>query len=715
MKYAYPQNPSAAVSTVRRFDETSDALTQQSDLDRKQSVALIGETVPMVFCDRGEWGNNQGENGGVWLSPKLVQLGLEGERLSMMYLLSQGDVTGVTQDNVFWGQEKLTFVDDTANFCTEYQGVPDCLDLEYVPGEELGWTQTVVKAGPDGTGTFVTEENCRKINISWESQITVKGSAQIVGGFGEQVIFTENKSFGSAPYCDVFWQQTIYAFNSPWKGDNNQSAMNTLFISNRGTATSLSCVVIDPGCPGIQRCTAGFNMSKHFRSASWVQTSEVRFTWTLIRVSDDEEVAKGTVWVQDGTSSLVIDGLEPDKYRLRFSDRYAERDMYVPQAVIPDPGGSMAAFASSYLRSYPTTGPTSGFARHTYTGDETSNITSIITQTLYQELVLPDLPGGQTQVVGGLNDLTMGGIEGNILNLRPFNIDRFLQSHVFVEHGVKVFRLMDQTNGPSRYYPDLVFHLMGTTQILQSDQIDRLALTDSAKMNQRYSLFFNGILQTTNSLSEWMTRTAPYFLLSPRQIDGRYGLAPVCPLDSDYKFKTTPIVPSFVVTADQIVEGSYSRDYISNKERRPVCLVMVYRDQPTQQIGQTVTIEARYPGTALTGPYEQHDLTEFCCRAEHAIYAARYILAKRRYTTHTCQVTIGREGRTVNPGDIIQINLDLATNNGEGITDQTLYQVEAINEGQEGTIELELVHFPVDGDGVSLVASAIETGAIVIT
>ena len=92
-------------------------------------------------------------------------------------------------------------------------------------------------------------------------------------------------------------------------------------------------------------------------------------------------------------------------------------------------------------------------------------------------------------------------------------------------------------------------------------------------------------------------------------------------------------VPELVITSDDIVQGSYSRSYISAKDRQPVCLVMVYRDQPEQSVGQTVTVEVRYPGTALSGPFEQHDLTEHCCRAEQAVYAARYILAKRRYTT----------------------------------------------------------------------------------
>lgn len=734
MKYAYPQNPSAAISTIRRFDETSDALTQQSDLDRKQSVALIGETVPLVFCERGDWGNGQGENGGVWLSPKLVQLGLEGERLSMMYLLSQGKVGGVTADNVFWGQEKLLVADDSANFCTAYQNVPACLKLDYEPGAELGWNQTVIKSGPEGEGTIVTEENCNKISVTWESIINVKGSGTVVGGYaGKLGIYDRSKSFSTYD-CEV--SSASYGLNKSEGFDSsfawNVSIGNQMFLTSygRSIATEGSCERLagSGSCPidgggfmsnyymrRLELCRYGWDMRKHHLQTSWEQESEVFLYWTLTKVDDGSVVDTGGIWVRNGSTSLTIDGLEPDVYQLQFFDMYVERNKPYDQTVIPDPNGNMSTFWTLYQGTYPTTGPSNGFQRHTNPGDETREITSIVTQNLYTEFVLPDLPGGQTQVVGGLNDLTMGGIEGNILNLRPFGIDRFLQSHIFVEYGIEVYRLIDRTFAASRLYSDLVYHLMGTSKILQPDQIDIPALTASAKMNQNYSLFFNGILQTTNSLSEWMTRTAPYFLLSLRQVNGKYGLFPVCPLGSDNRFQLTPIEPSLVITADQILEGSYSRSYFSNKDRRPICLVMVYRDQPTQQIGQTVTVEARYPGTAELGPYEQHDLTEFCCRGEHAVYAARYILAKRRHTTHSCQLTIGREGQAIAPGDIVQVDLKLLTSNGNGITDAIMYQVESVNEGQEGTVQLELMHFPVDSSGVSMVAKEIESGAISIT
>ena len=125
----------------------------------------------------------------------------------------------------------------------------------------------------------------------------------------------------------------------------------------------------------------------------------------------------------------------------------------------------------------------------------------------------------------------MIGIRGNISRLRPVSgPDYFLQAHVLVEQGIQVNKVLGGS-GSSGLYADLVYHLMSMSRLLHADQIDLDSLITAARMNERYSLFFNGVLQTTNSLAEWMTRTAPYFLLSPRQVDGKYGLAPIAPLD----------------------------------------------------------------------------------------------------------------------------------------------------------------------------------------
>ena len=59
--------------------------------------------------------------------------------------------------------------------------------------------------------------------------------------------------------------------------------------------------------------------------------------------------------------------------------------------------------------------------------------------------------------------------------------------------------------------------------MLKSEQIDYPAMLTAARFCEAYKMRFNGILRETNSLAEWMTRTAPYFLLNPRQVDGKHG------------------------------------------------------------------------------------------------------------------------------------------------------------------------------------------------
>ena len=226
-------------------------------------------------------------------------------------------------------------------------------------------------------------------------------------------------------------------------------------------------------------------------------------------------------------------------------------------------------------------------------------------------------------------------------------------------------------------------------------------------------------MQLTNSFSEWLTRTAPYFLMTPRQVNGKYGIWPVVPINqATYEFSREPVESylTMAITADEIVQGSYSRQYFPAKDRKDICLVMVYKDQPPGAPGQTVTIEVRYRGTALQGPFEQHDLTEFCCHPNQAMMSARYLLARRRYTSHSVQMTMGRRGAQLTPGDVVSVELAVDTTNGDGISDLFYYQVETITEGQGGQVSLELIHFPTalndDGATISVIAREIHEGQV---
>jgi hypothetical protein len=260
--------------------------------------------------------------------------------------------------------------------------------------------------------------------------------------------------------------------------------------------------------------------------------------------------------------------------------------------------------------------------------------------------------------------------------------------------------------------------LLGKAQMIKDDQIDVEALTQACVIHNHYKLYYNGTLQITTSFSEWLTRTAPYFLMTPRQVDGKYGIWPVVPVDTNGEFSRESVNSylSMQITADDIVSGSYARAYFPAKDRKDICLVMVYKDQPTGSPGQTVTVEVRYRGTALQGPFEQHDLTEWCCHANQAMMSARYLLAQRRYTSHSVEFTMGRRGAQLKPGDVVSVDLAIDTTQGSGITDLNHYTVEAVTEGQGGQVQLQLIHFPTAvndaGETISVIAREIHEGQV---
>jgi hypothetical protein len=49
MKFAFPQDPTHAVSAMRRIDEAADTGAGQSNLERQQDIAVVGQTVPLIF------------------------------------------------------------------------------------------------------------------------------------------------------------------------------------------------------------------------------------------------------------------------------------------------------------------------------------------------------------------------------------------------------------------------------------------------------------------------------------------------------------------------------------------------------------------------------------------------------------------------------------------------------------------------------------------
>ena len=731
MKFVFPQDPSSALSAMRRVDENADVQSGQSDRARKQDLAVVGQTVPLIFCLRKSWGEDiagqsLGTNGGVWYSPRLIGLYPKQLDVNLLFLLSQGEIKNIAIEDVYYGYAKLEdmvydeyVLDENGNIVVDennrpitapnepffnigYEAIPDGIDSVYQPGgsDELNIPNVRPTEEFELRGyNFTTSPNTSKLQIQIQGDLYSERNGSLVDAStyvsnnpisAQSTCTVGGSKYTATPDCEpgcIYWAG--YTTVCGGKGNYGKNWANEHYVNYTITYYRISTLT-----PGDWASSPGPSIKVEFKTYAVYRL----VIWAAEAAPGDDPIydQKHTVRVEGGTYAFPDITLSPDTYR-------------VVVELLEDEAGWDTSLGYYPVRNnyrqeqqaYEYEG-----TRQDYTVDGVSpgrgvldNGLITVTETIYQKFEYPEVLGGGDQTTGTFYDLTLAGIKGSISGLKPVDGSGYwVQSHIFVKQGVECNRLLPsalpggEAIGPSNLYPDLFAYLLSKMKLLQNDQIDTASLVQACKVHNRYKLFYNGVIQLTENFADFVTMLSPYFLMSPRQVDGKYGLAPVVPVRSDGEFDQRDVQNYLAASfsADDIVDGSYERSYIPHRDRKDVCLVMVYKDQPPNSPGQTVTIEVRYKGTALQGPFMQHDLTDFCCHPNQAVVSARYLLAKRRHTEHTCSMVVGRRGAQLNPGDIISVNLELFTTDGAGVNDLNYYQIESIAEGASGNVGLEL-------------------------
>jgi hypothetical protein len=133
---------------------------------------------------------------------------------------------------------------------------------------------------------------------------------------------------------------------------------------------------------------------------------------------------------------------------------------------------------------------------------------------------------------------------------------------------------------------------------------------------------------------------------------------------------------------------------------------MLWRQQPDDDIGIIRSTEVRFTGEAISGPFEQYDLSNFCTSENHAVKVGAYEVARRKFIEHTLrlQVRPSSFNSTIRLGDIVRVELRRESIEGQVTLHNYLYEVERINRNISGRVELDLTHFPVNKNGQSLLA-----------
>jgi len=290
------------------------------------------------------------------------------------------------------------------------------------------------------------------------------------------------------------------------------------------------------------------------------------------------------------------------------------------------------------------------------------------------------------------------------------------QVHVFIRNGIKVPRLIEGTTDSSNNMVDLALYLIRETSRVPELLIDTTAMLLAANFTATNGFSWDGVIKESSNLEDWMQQMASYFLLRVSDKNGKKGFRSRLPLNGNYTINTGTISWVFGFTEEHILPDGFQIEYIPLSERKPICAQMIWRQQPPNDIGFIRTTEVRIDGEADEGPYEQFDMSQFCTRENHAVKVGAYEVARRKYVTHSLRIRIKPDAynTTLTLGDIVRVQLRRENDPGVVSFHDYLYEVEKINKTETGVVELDLIHFPIDALGRSIlalyVAGAVGTG-----
>ena len=269
-------------------------------------------------------------------------------------------------------------------------------------------------------------------------------------------------------------------------------------------------------------------------------------------------------------------------------------------------------------------------------------------------------------------------------------------SNQFVDLAMYLFTLMKRASGAS-------------TNALAAP-IDVSNLQTLATFCTNTGLFFNGIIEQSVNTIDYISKTAPYFLLSFVSSNGRYSLQPLLPLNASNGIKVTALTPVLTFTEDDILPGSFQKEYIDADQRRAVNISLVWREADPLTIGIQRTTTVRYPGTDANAPTQQYDMTDFCTSAAHATTYGKYELARRKYSVHTISFSTALLTTSLIPTQIIKVQRQRINSRGDNRTEIEWYQVNNVKHSSAGITTISASQFPVDGSDIARISNEVVNG-----
>jgi hypothetical protein len=273
------------------------------------------------------------------------------------------------------------------------------------------------------------------------------------------------------------------------------------------------------------------------------------------------------------------------------------------------------------------------------------------------------------------------------------------------------------TQGASNQFVDLAMHLFKIIKRVDGASTDDLAapidtsnLQDIASYCTNNATFCNGVVDQSLNVIDFISSVAPFFLLSFVSTNGRYSFQPLLPKNGSHQIDVTALTPAATFTEDNILPGSFTKEYAPAEDRRAINISLVWREVEPLNIGIQRTNIVRYPATGNDAPSVQYDMTDVCASQAHAILFGKYELAKRKYSTHSISFATPLLTTALIPTQIIRVTRQRISSKGDNRTETDWYQVTNVKHESDGTSTISAMHFPVDGSNIARISDEVVNG-----
>lgn len=301
------------------------------------------------------------------------------------------------------------------------------------------------------------------------------------------------------------------------------------------------------------------------------------------------------------------------------------------------------------------------------------------------------------------------------------------QITMFVEEGISVTKWSEPksggvyTTGSSNKFVDLVlffFELLkrqdpaSTTTLGQA--VEESNLQSLAAFEDNYKLWFNGVIEQQVNAIDYASTVAEFFLMSFVSRNGVYTLRPLLPLNGSNQIDVTALTPSATFTDDDILPGSFAKQFIDNNERRDVNASIAWNYTTCDDIGSENSTIVRYSTTAIDAPLIQFDMTDFCTHIDHAIIYGKFFLARRKHSTHQIAFQVPILTSELIPTQIIKVVRQRVTSRGDNRTETDWYQITEVRHSTDGISTIQAAHFPVNASSIAKISDDVVNGSFTV-